>query len=67
MKVLLVSSSDAERGAPRAAFRIHQAVIEVGLQSQMIVKRPTTGDTPVMAPPSRRERMMASIKPLIAT
>lgn len=38
LKVLSVSTSDAGGGAPRAAYRIHQGVRQLGVDSRMFVK-----------------------------
>ena len=38
MKILIVNSSDIYGGAARAAYRLHKALLEVGIDSQMLVK-----------------------------
>ena len=49
LKVLSVCTSDAGGGAPRAAYRIHQGVRELGIDSHMFVKNKGTKDANVMA------------------
>lgn len=49
LKVLSVCTSDAGGGAPRAAYRIHQGVRELGVDSRMFVKNKCTKDANVIA------------------
>lgn len=49
LKVLSVCTSDAGGGAPRAAYRIHQGVRELGVDSHMFVKNKCTKDANVIA------------------
>ncbi len=49
LKVLSVCTSDAGGGAPRAAYRIHQGVRELGVDSRMFVKDKRTKDANVIA------------------
>ena len=48
MKVLLLNSSDTEGGAARAAYRLHQGLQEIGVFSQMLVKRKKSGERNVL-------------------
>lgn len=49
LKVLSVCTSDAGGGASRAAYRIHQGVRELGVDSRMFVKNKYTHDANVIA------------------
>lgn len=49
LKVLSVCTFDAGGGAPRAAYRIHQGVRELGVDSRMFVKNKCAQDTNVIA------------------
>ena len=49
LKVLSVCTSDSGGGAPRAAYRIHQGVRELGVDSRMFVKNKGTKDANVIA------------------
>ena len=49
IKVLSVSTSDSQGGASRAAYRIHCAVRELGVDSKMFVKHKGTDDADVFA------------------
>lgn len=44
MKVLSVNISDTNGGAARAAYRIHQAVNEQGVDAKMFVKNKNSTD-----------------------
>ena len=48
VKVLSVCTSDAHGGAGRAAYRIHLAVLEYGIESRMLVKHKGTSDKDVV-------------------
>lgn len=48
IKVLSVCSSDAKGGAARAAYRIHQGVKDLGVESRMFVKEKKSGDADVI-------------------
>ena len=48
MKVVLLNSSDSEGGAARAAYRLHQGLQEIGVFSQMLVKRKKSGERNVL-------------------
>ena len=47
LKVLSVSTSDSEGGAARAAYRIHKAMRDLGVESRMFVKEKMTEDPTV--------------------
>ena len=48
IKVLSVCTSDTSGGAARAAYRIHNAVRDSGIDSMMFVKHKGTDDTEVL-------------------
>ena len=52
MKVQHVSYSDSEGGAARAAYRIHEAVRHVGVESELLVKKKKLTDCDVTSPVS---------------
>lgn len=49
LKVLSVCTSDAGGGAPRAAYRIHQGVRNLGVDSRMFVKNKHNSDSTVVS------------------
>ena len=48
IKVLSICTSDSSGGAARAAYRIHQAVKTIGIDSRMFVKQKNTDDPDVI-------------------
>lgn len=48
LKILTVNVSDNSGGAARAAYRIHQAVMECGVDGQFLVKNKTLSDNSVL-------------------
>jgi glycosyltransferase involved in cell wall biosynthesis len=53
VKVLLMSSSDREGGAARAAYRLHQGLQQIDVASQMLVQAKSSSDKTVLAPKTR--------------
>lgn len=49
IKILTVNVSDSSGGAARAAYRIHKAVIEAGVEGQFLVKNKALNDASVLA------------------
>lgn len=49
MKSLLLSTSDIEGGAARAAYRLHQGLLAIGHDSQMLVRARFSGQKSVLA------------------
>lgn len=47
MKALLLSSEDGGSGSTRAAYRLHQSLLEVGIDSQMMVQTKYSDDRTV--------------------
>lgn len=65
MKVRLVNCSDIVGGAARAAYRIHQALRQEGVDSTMHVNEANTDDWTVQAPTGRRSRAWARVRPYL--
>ena len=62
MKVLIVNSSDNEGGAARAAYRLHQALLNSGVDSQMLVDSKLSDDYSVAGPQSNFEKGMSLVR-----
>ena len=65
MKVLILSFSDLNGGAARAAYRLHQGLLLAGVNSQMLVQIKESSDRTVIAPQSKIQRGMAAVKPAL--
>lgn len=59
MKSLLLSTSDIEGGAARAAYRLHQGLQGIGIDSQMLVQSQSSDDKFVVAPATRIAQNLA--------
>lgn len=59
MKSLLLSTSDIEGGAARAAYRLHQGLQGIGIDSQMLVQSQSSDDKLVVAPATRIAQNLA--------
>lgn len=51
MKILHLSTFDSAGGAARGAYRIHQSLKEIGVNSQMLVRGKTSSDPKVLTAP----------------
>ena len=49
MKILIVNTSDIQGGAARAAYRLHQALLASGIDSQMLVQSKKSDDYTVIS------------------
>jgi len=48
MKILIVNTFDIQGGAARAAYRLHRALLDFGVDSQMLVQSKTSDDDTVV-------------------
>ena len=62
MKVLLINSSDIQGGAARAAYRLHQGLQYIAINSQMLVQKKVSDDKTVFAPKAKLSQGIAQAK-----
>jgi glycosyltransferase involved in cell wall biosynthesis len=62
MRVLQLSTYDGGQGAARAAFRLHRALRDAGVDSAMRVAAASTGDAWVEAPRSKPRQALALLR-----
>ncbi len=62
MKPLLISRADIEFGADRAAYRLHQGLRSMGVDSQMLVHNKLTDDRSVICPLGNLGRKLVNFK-----
>ncbi|MGC6482605.1 MAG: glycosyltransferase family 4 protein [Synechococcus sp.] len=67
MKTLKLSCSDIHGGAARAAYRIHHALLDSGIDSQMLVIMAASGDWTVQGPAGKRAKVISRIRPHLVT
>jgi len=65
MKILLVNTSDIQGGAARAAYRLHRALLNSGIDSQMLVQDKSSDDYTVIGPTTKVQKAIAKIRPTI--
>ncbi len=65
MKLLLLNSVDTQGGAARAAYRLHKALLDLGISSQMLVQRRLGQDPTVHGPCSKLDRALSLIRPYL--
>ena len=66
MRILQVSASDREGGAARAAYRLHRALLESGIDSRMRVNVKSSDDETVIGPRTRIQKGIVKVKSMIA-
>lgn len=66
MKVIQLNHSDINGGAARAAYRIHHALRNSGVDSFLRVNAVTAGDWTVQGPKSKVAKASVKVRPLIA-
>jgi glycosyltransferase involved in cell wall biosynthesis len=67
MKVVHLNQSDGQGGAARAAFRIHEALCNSGMDSNMLVNVSSSGHPKVSGPVTRIGKGIARIRPIISS
>ena len=65
MKVALINYSDINGGAARAAYRIHQALLQDGVHSRMHVNEARAGDWTVQRPSGQIEKAINKVTPAL--
>lgn len=65
MKILIVNYTDVYGGAGKAAYRLHQSLLEAGVDSQMLVMDKRTDNYSILAPESNLEKLFAFFKPRV--
>ena len=62
MNVLLLSTSDTEGGAAKAAYRLHQGLHSIGVASQMLVQQKQSSDATVLSAKTNLAASLASAR-----
>lgn len=65
MKILMFNTSDSEGGAARAAYRLHRGLIDIGVDSSMMVQSRQSGDPAVVGPNTKFNQLMAGMRPAL--
>lgn len=67
MKVLQLNYSDINGGAARAAYRIHHALRQAGVDSSMFVDSASSGDWTVQGPTTKLRKGLAKLRPTMGS
>ena len=62
MKILIVNTYDIQGGAARAAYRLHNSLLNKGVNSKMLVQSKKTGDSTVFCPSSKMQKIAVKIR-----
>lgn len=67
MKILSLSTSDLNGGAPRAAYRLHRGLLAANIDSQMLVQNKLGADATVLGGNGKLLKGLAVAKPTLDT
>jgi glycosyltransferase involved in cell wall biosynthesis len=67
MKILHISTKDFEGGAARAAYRLHEGLEDINVNSQMLVQTKVSDAQTVIAPQSIIEKTIATLGGILDT
>ncbi|MGF1588758.1 MAG: glycosyltransferase family 4 protein [Pleurocapsa sp.] len=67
MKIIHISTKDLEGGAARAAYRLHQGLEGINVDSQMLVQKKVSDDPTVIAPQTIIEKSFATLGGILDT
>ena len=62
MKSLILSAFDKSNGSARAAYRLHQGLMQIGVESQMLVQDKSSNDTQVISDRTRLAQGIAKAR-----
>lgn len=65
MRIVHLNHSDINGGAARAAYRIHHALLNSGVDSRMMVNMATSGDWTVQGPTSAQAKLATQLRALV--
>jgi len=65
MKILIVNVSDRDGGAARAAFRLHEGLLDVGVESCMLVQSKLGDNYTVIGPVTKKTKVISKLRPHI--
>lgn len=65
MKILIVNTLDIHGGAARATYRLHQSLLNSGMNSQMLVQNKTIDDYTVLGGNTKIQKGIGLIRPSI--
>ncbi len=67
MKILIINTSDLYGGAARAAYRLHRALVNEGVDCKMLVQTKLGGDYTVISPSSVFQKIFSKFRPHLDT
>jgi glycosyltransferase involved in cell wall biosynthesis len=67
MNILHMNTSDIDGGAARAAYRLHHGLLDIGVQSRMMVQNCSTGEPAIVGRTSSWAEQLALWRPLFDT
>ena len=65
MRVAIISASELNGGAARAAYRLHKSLLLADIDSTMVVQKKCSDDFTVVTPSSRFKKLINELRPAL--
>ena len=65
MKILIVSTSDMDGGAARAAYRLHHSLLAQNIDSQMLVQSKRSDEYRIIGPRTKVRKVISKFRPFL--
>ena len=65
MKILIVSTYDIQGGAARAAYRLHNSLLDSGVNSKMLVQSKNSDDSTIIGPATKIQKAVVKIRSIL--
>lgn len=65
MKILHLNTSDISDGAARAVYRLHRGLVELGMDSNMLVQSKSISDYRIIGPRSNSAKVLAKLRSIL--
>jgi glycosyltransferase involved in cell wall biosynthesis len=65
MKILILNTYDIKGGAARAAYRLHKALLVIGIDSQMLVQSKSSEDYTIISAERKLYKLLNTLRPIL--
>jgi glycosyltransferase involved in cell wall biosynthesis len=65
MKILIVNTYDIQGGAARAAYRLHNSLLESGVNSKMLVQSKNSDNSTIIGPATKTQKAVVKIRSIL--
>ena len=65
MKILIVNTYDIQGGAARAAYRLHNSLLDSGVNSKMLVQSKNSDNSTIIGPATKTQKAVVKIRSIL--